>query len=258
MAISNQYGYLTYRNRSSSDFGIAIKRPFDLVHAVPDYNKNHINGRNGDFIQDEGSYQNVTETFNIEVFRPRRYSNQVEYENALTDWLTGNDYSYLMVSEFPDYIFEAIYDSALAITWDDYDPEHGTGQIAFDCKPFFKLANGIKYQPLPANGVVYNEQKVPAIPDWHFIATGDFTLYVNDIPYEFNDMDGDVWLNGQEGNANSKEHGDYDTLLNNNLRLANNCAPILLPNQKNTISLSLSDGASITKSEYKPNWGRVI
>lgn len=254
---SSRYAYFTYRNHSSVDFGIFIKRPFTLVHATPDYTKTHINGRNGDFIQDEGSFQNVTETFDVEVHRPKKYKTLFEYESELTDWLTGNDYSPLSVSTFANYAFKAIYDTPLTITWDDSHDEYGSGQISFNCMPFFRRTDGLKYQPLPSNGVVYNQEKVPAIPDWHFTANGGFTLYVNDKPYEFNAIDGDVWLNGQEGNATSVENGDYDTLINTNMRLANNEAPVILPNQKNTISITPDSGTTVT-SEWRPNWGRLI
>lgn len=257
MDTSNTDVTLIYRGQSSTDLGIFIKWPFTFVHAVPDYNKQHVNGRNGDFIQDQGSFQNVTETFDIFVKMPKEYNNLFEYETALTEWLKGNDYSYLGISNFPDYVFEAIYDSSMSITWNENDWRQGEGQLAFDCKPFFKRSDGINYIPLPENGVVYNYEKVPAIPDWHFKGSGDFTLYVNDKPYEFHGIDGDIWLNG-DGNANSLENGDYTTLMNNSIRLTNNEAPVLEPQSQNKISIKLQDGASVSISEYKPNWSRLI
>lgn len=237
---------------------MTIQWPFTLVHAVPDYNKTHVNGRNGDFIQDQGSYQNVTETFNIVVRIPKKYSTQFEYEAAVTEWLQGNDYSYLKITKFPGYVFEAIVDSAYSITWDENDYRYGIGQLAFDCKPFYKRSDGIYYQPLPDSGIVYNTEKVPALPDWHFVADGgNFTLTVNDFPYEFYDVTGDLWLDGQEGNARSEQDGDYTTLLNTNMRLANNEPPILAPNTQNKITLTVDSG-TVSKWEYKPNWGRLI
>lgn len=252
-----KYATLTYRNQKSTDFGIFIRYPFQLTHAIPDYNKSHINGRNGDFIQDEGSYQNVNETFDIVAQIPSKYSTLFEYEAAITEWLQGNDYDYLKINTFPDYVFEAIVDTAYSITWDENDPRFGIGQLIFDCKPFYKRADGIYYQPLPSNKIVYNTEKVPAIPDWHFIAKGDFTLSVNGFPYEFNGIDGDVWLNGQEGNAMNKKDGDYTNLINSNLRLANNTTPVLAPNTENKIEI-IEGANSVTKAEYRPNWGRLI
>lgn len=257
MDISNgNWTSLIYRNHKSSDFGIYIKWPFTLAHAIPDYNKSHINGRNGDFIQDEGSYQNVTETFDIIAFKPSKYPSQFEYEAAITEWLQGNDYDYLKVEKFSSYVFEAIVDSSYTLNWDENDPDQATGQLIFDCKPFYKRTDGIYYQPLPQSQEVYNTEKVPAIPDWHFVCKGDFTLTVNEFPYEFNGITGDIWLDG-DGNARSVQNGDYTTLLNSHILLANNTSPYIGPKSNNTIAIT-SGAENVTKAEYKPNWGRLI
>lgn len=254
----DRFANLTYRGQNSYDYGIYLKHPINLTHAIPDYNKTHINGRNGDFIQDQGSFQNVTETFDIVVRMPEKfYQNQFEYESAITEWLRGNDYSYLRINKYPSYVFEAVVDAGFTLNWDDDDPRFATGQISFNCKPFYRRIDGIIYQPLPETGIVYNTEKVPATPDWHFIANGNFTLTVNDFPYEFSGINGEVWLNGQEGNLVNKLDGDYTNLINTNMRLSNNTPPVLESEMANTIKIT-SGSENVSKAEYKPNWGRLI
>ena len=82
--MEDKYSDLIFQNHKSSDFGILIKYPFNVVHPVPDLDPSHIKGRNGDFLQDNNSFQNVTETFPVLVTRPPEL-NQFDWERSVTD-----------------------------------------------------------------------------------------------------------------------------------------------------------------------------
>ena len=256
--MEDKYSDLIFQNHKSSDFGILIKYPFNVVHPVPDLDPSHIKGRNGDFLQDNNSFQNVTETFPVLVTRPPEL-NQFDWERSVTDWLAppiskdGRQYQYLQFTYDPNYVYSAVQKDPFSITWDDTNDFSATGSIPFYCEPFQFRVDGIRYKPLPDSGTVYNSELQTAIPNWHFIAEGTFTLNVNGVPYEFDSMSGEFWLNGDTGDAYDKDN----TLFNSQTKFPNLQVPVLSPG-KNTISITADSGATITKAEYMPRWRRLI
>ena len=108
-----KYSGLIFQGKNSRDLGFTVQYPFNLVHPTADLDATHIKGRNGDFLQDDNSYQNVTETFTINVVRPTNVS-QFDYERQLTDWLappamqTERKYQYRQVDYDPEYAYSAI------------------------------------------------------------------------------------------------------------------------------------------------------
>ena len=267
MLSNNDFAKLIYRTHASTEFGILVQFPFNVTHPIPDLNATHIMGRNGDFIQDEGSFQDVTETFNVIVNRPVKYQSHLEAELEISDWLrksdSGKPYDYLKFDFLPGYIFEAAIKDPFSLTWQsDF---YATGTIPFFCKPFLKRTDGIDYKPvphidctnLPGTANLFNQENTIAVPDWHIVGNGNFTITINGFPYEFSDIEDEVWLDGQEANATTELDGDDTTLINNQMRLANNTTPKLFPGE-NTFKLSVDAGSTVTKVEYKPNWGRLI
>ena len=73
------------------------------------------------------------------------------------------------------------------------------------------------------------------------------------MPYEFDSMSGEFWLNGDTGDAYDKDN----TLFNSQTKFPNLQVPVLSPG-KNTISITADSGATITKAEYMPRWRRLI
>lgn len=253
-------GDLIYQGHKSSEFGIKITFPFTLVHPVPDLTPTHIKGRSGDFLQHDGSYQNVTQTFDIFVNRPLNYSNQADWDRAVTSWLKPRidsnrrvKYEWLKFSYDPEYVFSATIQNPYTVTWNSVNEFVGTGNIPFYCEPFQYRIDGITYQDLPQLGAVYNTENEPAIPDWHFVANGTFTLNVNGLEYQFENMEGEFWVSGDTSDTYDKNN----KLFNNQVHFPNLIAPILPPGQ-NTITITAETGTTITKAEYKPKWRRLI
>ena len=255
--MDDNYSGLIFQGKNSRDLGILIKYPFNWVHPVPDLDPTHIKGRNGDFLQDNISYQNVTETFTAVVNRPVNM-NQFDFERNVTDWLSSpmtkeRKYQYMQFDADPEYVYSAVQKDPYSFQWDDINPFIATGSIPFYCEPFMYKTSGIEYVSLPEAGIVYNSEKYTAIPNWHFIAKGTFVLNVNDIPYEFDNMDGEFWLSGDTQDTYDKDNNLY----NNQVKLPNLSVPLLQPGLNN-ISITAETGATITKAEYMPRWRRVI
>lgn len=108
-----EYSGLIFQGKNSRDLGFTVQYPFNLVHPTADLDATHIKGRSGDFLQDDNSYQNVTETFTVDAVRPSNVS-QFDYERTLTDWLaspvtmTQRKYQYLQFDADPEYAYSAI------------------------------------------------------------------------------------------------------------------------------------------------------
>ena len=257
MATSNNVSGLIYQGKSSADLGIMVQFPADPIYAVPDINATHIPGRSGDFLEDDNSYQNVTKTFNIIVNRPLDIT-QFDWEREFIDWLASpriqgkRQYEYLQFDIDPQYAYKAIVTTSPTINWDQQTPNLGTGQITFYCEPFEYRVNGISYIDLPENGTVYNRESMIAVPNWHFLTKGSFVLTVNELSYQFDNLNGEFWLNGDTGDTTDEK----GALFNNQTHFPNLLPPELLPGENN-ISLTAENGI-ITKVEYMPRWRRLI
>ena len=92
-----------------------------------------------------------------------------------------------------------------------------------------------------------------AVPNWHFIANGTFILNVNGYEYEFDNMSGEFWLNGDTGDT----YDSKNNLFNSQIKFPNLAPPKLIPG-KNTITITADSGSTITKAEYMPRWRRLI
>lgn len=249
---SSQKGQIIYHNRSSADFGIYCQTPITIPTPQLDVTATHINGRNGDLLQSYGSFKNIDLTISVTIFKPKQYKSLYQLQNETVDWLTGFDYSYLKFSDNPDWVFDAIVSTPPSLTplSEAAVEEEITGQIAFNCKPLLLDTNSIHWQEVP-NAVV-NTQIMPAIPDWHIVGTGDITLTVNGLPYKFNNVQKDVYVDGDNCQAYSINDSNEKVNLNADVQWENNDAPILNPG-KNTISLT----GNISKFEYKPKFRRL-
>lgn len=257
MATSNNVSGLIYKGKSSADLGIMVQFPADPIYTIPDINATHIPGRSGDFLEDDNSYQNVTKTFNIIVNRPLDIT-QFDWEREFIDWLASpsiqgkRQYEYLQFDIDPQYVYKAIVTTSPTINWDQQTPNLGTGQITFYCEPFEYRVNGISYIDLPENGTVYNRESMIAVPNWHFLTRGSFVLTVNELSYQFDNLNGEFWLNGDTGDTTDEK----GALFNNQTHFPNLLPPELLPGENN-ISLTAESGI-ITKVEYMPRWRRLI
>ncbi|QHJ83714.1 MAG: hypothetical protein [Caudoviricetes sp.] len=257
MVVSNTWASLIYQRKSSADLGIVVQYPVDPTFAVPDIDTTHIKGRSGDFIQDDNSYQNVSRTFNIYVNRPANMT-QFDWERAFIDWLSSPEidgrrqYQYLQFDFDPEYAYSAIVMTAPTINWDPQSINFGTGQITFYCEPYEYRVDGINYIDLPKNGAVFNRESRVAIPNWHFVTKGSFVLNVNDLTYQFDNFNGEFWLNGDTGDTT-----DANGAIFNNQTHFPNLLPPELPPGKNNISITAESGV-VTLIEYMPRWRRLI
>lgn len=242
---SSKFARMKFRTQSSLDFGMYINWPLPYTFSQPDITSTHLVGRSGDILVDNHSRQNVTLTVNFFVRKPDRYSSWFALKNDIADWIMDNDYNFLSFDTQENYVWSAIAITPPTLT--ETNDLTGTGTITFNCKPFLYRNDGIDFQPLPPTGVVYNTENMQAIPDWHIVGDGEFTLTVNDLEYVM-EVDGEMFIDGENCQAYKSPVEDR----NGQVQFANNDTPVL-EMDKNIITFS----GNLNAIEYRPNWRRL-
>lgn len=257
-----------------------IKFPFDPPAPAPDKTPQRVPGKSGDWVPKSGTYNAVDIQAQASVFVPDQYSSWSDLKTNIERWLFG-DQDWLKVTSELKWLYRAEVNTAPQFV--SVSPRRINATITFHVQPYKYEVDRIRWQNLPYGSVIYkfdgntpeedangnpkntaffyNDGDDVAIPDWHIRGKGNFMLYVNGLPYEFDNIDGDVYVPGwQRGNAytydieNPEKFTNLD-LLNENIRFANNTTPQLLCSGtgKNSISLNPMDSDSVLElAEFKP------
>ncbi len=127
-------GKIIFNNISSEDLGLVVQTPPSYEFPAKDVESTHIIGRNGDIIIDNGSYKNVTRTYNVAaVFR--KGTNFVQNVNRIIEWLySSKGYARLEDTYEPEYYRKAVYNSG-GDNLSNYYNEATVIQISFVCQP---------------------------------------------------------------------------------------------------------------------------
>lgn len=235
--------------------------PFNPLSPTPNKQMQTIPGKSGDWADNNHTYASVETQINAVIHMPKRYSDWEQLKGDIEDWLYGDE-DWLRFRRDSDYLYRAQIVTAPVFTPVNFERINAT--LTFNFQPFKYDADSIHWLALPQNGVVINPEPEVVRPDWHINGTGSFLLKVNDMSYEFDDIDGDIYLVGEEGNAYSSDPTkNYltDNLLNSHLRLANNSTPELLSagNGINTVTIEpLNADSKLNAAEFIPRWRRLI
>lgn len=253
--MTDDIGYISYHGKSSADFGVGIQIDSKRVHSAPNLTFNAIPSSSIENIFDNAHSRSPLDmSFSCTINRPKRFDDMDDLEDAIMDWLDGEDFAPLKLSWKPAYIYMAVVSTAPDFTrTQDYINFNETATITFHMQPFKYRTDGYYWQSLPNNGQIVNPERFEAYPDWHFKGSGDFLLTVNGMPYQFNNINGDCYLDGRSADC----FQDQVTTLNDNVVLTNNDAPIFSPGL-NTIKFEPQDGATLEFIEWKPNWRRIL
>lgn len=250
----SEIGQIIYRDAKSDTYGLGFYTDMQRVHSSRNLTITSVPGRSGDIVvNNNNSRKNVNLQFNGLLMLPPRFDNLEDVEDAIVNWLDGGSYSYLKLSWAPKYVYEAVVEEAPTFTaiQGEYDKENIS--INFNCMPYKLDATSIHYQDLPSSIEIYNGENMTAYPDWHIVGQGDFLLTVNGLPYELNDIESEIYIDGQ----NQLAYANATTPLNSHVVWPNNDAPILDPGF-NKITLEPKNGATLTKAEWKPKWRRIL
>lgn len=153
------------------------------------YEKIHVPGRNGDLIIDNGSWENVTRSYEVSIASDQRHYR--EMANSLSEWLhSSTTYARLEDSYEPEY-----YRMAACLTEIEFSNVFNRGgktTIEFDCKPqrFLKTGDMLITMSVSdgalSNNRLLNPTRFKALPIIKVYGTGSGTLYVitSEMTYE--------------------------------------------------------------------------
>lgn len=235
------YDMISYRGRTSDEFLMRINYPLEFAHPEADVATVSVPGVNGDVVQDNLRYKNISQPIVFTIIRQDYSPSFPQLGRAITNWVVGNDYVPLLCGLIPGYQWEAHV--AVAPTMIATNEHQATVTITWDCKPYLKRLDGQDWQTVPSNPV--NLERWSAEPLWHIKGRGNLTLTVNGLAYQLNGIDDEVYIDSERSLV-------YKSLTESRAGLAvfpNNDFPVLNPGGN---SISLAGNYSLL--EYKPNW----
>lgn len=176
--MSNTYAVsgrrFSFNGRSSTEFGMIASGEGVHNAAERDLKRISIAGRNGDLIQDNGRYKNITISYPVAIFK-----DFARNADAAKTWLMADsNYHQLSDGYYPDYFRLAVFSGPIDF---DMQLQNRIGQttLKFDCKPQRFLYSGLETIPFNAPGELRNDY-FPALPLITVHGTGDGTVAVGD------------------------------------------------------------------------------
>jgi len=232
-------GCVTFNGIQSQDLHIQVEAPPEYETPERDYDVQHVPGRNGDIVQDNGSYKNVDRPYKIAIGSfDETYTVMA---NRISKWLHAKSgYGRLEDSYEPDYYRLGMYLESGSI--ENLFEHAGRTTIKFNCKPQRFLKSGEVTQILTTNPTDF-----VALPIITVKGTGNGVLHVGASIVTITNIINYITLNCEIGDA-------YNGLINLNsyIVLSNKEFPKLVPGD-NAISFS----GGITSVEVTPNWWTI-
>lgn len=133
-------GLVIFNNQSSKDYYAEIEAPPTYKVPARDYELNHVPGRNGDLLYDQGSYQNVDVSYVMSIVPPQGYT-YAETMLKFQSWLhSGSGYYRLEDSYDPEHYRMACFKNESEI--ENYFNQAGKLTVTFNCSPGRYLKDG--------------------------------------------------------------------------------------------------------------------
>jgi len=233
-------GLIIFNDICSLDYGIQVETPPDYEFPEREYTLQPIPGRNGDLVQDKGSYKNVTRPYKIAIG-----SIDEEFSvmaNRISNWLhSGSGYLYLEDSYEPEYYRLAMYSENLSIT--NILSKAGRATINFNCKPQRFLKYGDEVRKFTNPGKLINPTGFVALPIITVKGSGSGTLQIGNYVVSISNI-----INGMILNSDIQDAYYLANNLNMNISLSNDFPKL----EAGSINVSWTGG--ITSVEIIPKW----
>ncbi len=233
-------GIVIFNGISSREYDIQVEHPPGYETPEKDYDITHVPGRNGDIVIDNGSYQNVSRTYQIAVGSLQK--NFTTMANYISEWLhSTSGYARLEDSYEPDYYRLAYYEESGNI---ENILEHaGRATIAFNCKPQRFLKSGDQTFTFTGKGVLRNPTRFESLPIINVKGSGSGALQIGSYTVTISAINTSITIDSEIQDAYS------GTINRNSLVTLSNGFPKLTAGE-NTISYS----GGITSVEVIPKW----
>jgi len=153
-------GIIYFNGVSSETVNIVVEHPPKLVVPERNYTITHIPGRNGDFLLDDGSFENVDIPYEIAVNTEDGY---FETMIKVAAWLHSNTgYARLSDSYDSTHFRLAFYKDT--VEFENLFNEAGRGEITFNAMPQRFLVSGEDAVEMTESGEIENPTLFTALP----------------------------------------------------------------------------------------------
>lgn len=233
--------FLYFKGKSSLDFNLIIKSKGSYNAPARDVTFTSVPGRNGDLIQDNGRYLNVTIPYELCLVK-RDTRGFDELVSEVKNWLLSDSrYAQLWDSYDVRYFRYGAYSGGVDIK--EELRNYGECSISFNCKPYRYSFEGQTAVEIPSGGATLeNAEMLAAKPYIKIYGSGNISLHINSDTFTFENVSDYIEIDSETMNA-YKGHS-----LQNNV-MSGDGFPILSPGT-NAISFT----GSVTKAEIVPRW----
>ena len=230
--------YFVFGGKKSTDFNLCIQQRPSKTFATRNIVVQDIPGRNGSLIVDNGSFGNVTVTY--DCFFRCRPGDVPLYARQIAAWLRSSPgYLVLMDSYDRHYYQLAYYSGELDVMQSAL--RYGTVTLTFSALPYRYRQDGRQIRPLPLSGQVYNPEQFEALPYIKLYGSGDMTLTCGGETWQLSGVDGYIEIDSQQMEC-------YKGTDLQNTKISGTSYPQLRPGWT---SINIT-GA--TSAEYIPRW----
>ena len=167
-------GIIIFNGTSSMDLHTLVQHPPEYEFPEKDCESTHVPGRNGDIVNDTGTWKNVNRTYKLGI-DARRIS-YTEVASKLVQWLhSASGYARLEDSYEPDFYRMAVYKDAGTIS--NIYNKAGEIDITFECKPQRYFKSGEEVTVFKSNMEYRNPTDFPSNPK--IIVRGSGSGYIS-------------------------------------------------------------------------------
>lgn len=231
--------FFVYAGRSSLDFGICVEKCPAVGFAGRLVEKISVPGRNGSLLIDTGSYENVSQTYEIWFRQNGKNTHQAARDIAM--WLlSGQGYLRLEDSYDLDVFRRAVFSGPVDI--ENWMLVRGRAALQFDCKPQRFLKSGESWLSVTAGQKLTNPW-MPALPLVKISGSGSGILEIGASAIAITGLSGTMTIDSdtQDAYAGSQNKNNSITVTGG--------FPVL---QTGQTSVSFSGG--ITAVSIMPRW----
>lgn len=231
-----------FDGQCSAAFGLMASGSGTYDAPERDIEKISVMGRNGDLIQDNGRYKNISVSYPISICR-----DFPEQAAAARSWLTSKgDYRRLEDAYNPEIFRMAMFKGPI-----NFDVKFlnraAEAKLTFDCKPQRFLKAGEHPITMSAAGSLWNPTGFPALPLITVYGSGAGTLTVGEVTVEIKSMEDCIIFDSDPQDAYRVAASGALENMNGNINAPD--FPVLSAGE---IPISWTGG--ITKVEIIPRW----
>ena len=241
--------YLRFDGKDSRDFGLSIEQPEITKKPKRKVNRISVPGRSGDYLDDEGAYENAEVSYRVWCRKEERDRVLLSVDEV-AKWLSPADYRVLSDSYDPDYF-------RLAACLEPIDTEiivrrFARQTLVFTCDPYkYSWAGNQMLRFRGTEAKLYNKEGYESLPLIRVYGAGSITLTVNGKNWTLSNVATSIDLDSA-----SMRTTDGLTGAAADHKKTGSGYPVLVPGE-NTLSIAGVSGGIADQIGIVPRWRRI-